>query len=58
MGKRKVTQINLLADYIMAEIPGEPSADEGAGDTAIRLLKKYRVSLDIVNRASKLEVEV
>ncbi len=34
-------QINLLADYIMAEIPGEPSQDEGAGDTAIRLLKAY-----------------
>lgn len=36
------SQIDLLADYIMAEIPGEPSASEGAGDTAIRLLKAYR----------------
>ena len=26
----------------MAEIPGEPSQSEGAGDCAIRLLKQYR----------------
>ncbi len=38
----KKSQIDLLADYIMAEIPGEPSADEGAGETAVRLLKDYR----------------
>jgi len=42
MGK---TQIDLLADYIMAEIPGEPSASEGAGDTAIRLLKQLKADL-------------
>ena len=35
-------QIKILADYIMAEIPGEPSRSEGAGDTAVRLLKQYR----------------
>jgi len=39
MGKEVKTQIDLLADYIMDEVPGEPSASEGAGDTAIRLLK-------------------
>ena len=38
-------QIDVLANYIMAEIPGEPSRSEGAGDTAMRLLKKYRAAL-------------
>jgi hypothetical protein len=32
-------QIARLASFIMAEIPGEPSANEGAVDTAIRLLR-------------------
>ena len=31
-------QLARLADYIMTEIPGEPSQSEGAVDTAIRLL--------------------
>jgi len=39
------TQIEILANYIMAEIPGEPSASEGAGDTAIRLLKQLKADL-------------
>jgi len=39
------SQIDLLADYVMAEISGEPSRNEGAGDTAIRLLKAYRAEL-------------
>lgn len=33
-------QIEKLANFIMNEIPGEPSESEGAVDTAIRLLKK------------------
>lgn len=32
-------QIDELARFIMAEIPGEPSQSEGAVDTAIRLLR-------------------
>jgi len=32
-------QIERLADFIMQEIPGEPSQSEGAVDTAIRLLR-------------------
>lgn len=32
-------QIDRLAKFIMAEIPGEPSLSEGAVDTAIRLLR-------------------
>lgn len=34
-------QINQLADYIMQNVPGEPSASEGAVDTAIRLLRTW-----------------
>lgn len=33
-------QINKLAAFIMSEIDGEPSRNEGAVDTAIRLLEK------------------
>lgn len=37
------TQLELLADYIMSEIDGEPSrGDKGAGSCAVRLLKSYR----------------
>ena len=39
-------QTRILADYIMANIPGEPSQNEGAGETAVRLLKEYRAALD------------
>jgi hypothetical protein len=33
-------QIQRLANFIMHEIPGEPSQSEGAVDTAIRLLRE------------------
>lgn len=36
------SQITKLADFIVAEIPGEPSRSEGAVDTAIRLLQMMR----------------
>lgn len=43
-------QIGLLADYILAEVDGEPSSSEGAGDCAVRLLKKYRrATQDAIN---------
>lgn len=35
-------QNQLLANYIMAEIPGEPSQSEGPGICAMRLLRQYR----------------
>lgn len=38
-------QTEVLAQYIMENISGEPSQDEGAGDTAIRLLRRYRLAL-------------
>ena len=52
------TQIDLLADYIMAEIPGEPSQSEGAGDTAIRVITTLRAQLADAKAANtKLEQE-
>ena len=33
-------QINRLAQYIVHNVPGEPSQDEGAVDTAIRIMKE------------------
>ena len=41
------SQIDLLANYIMAEIPDEINRSEGAGDTAVRLLKAYRKELEL-----------
>lgn len=34
------SQIDRLARFIMAEVPGEPSESEGAVDTAIRVIRK------------------
>ena len=39
-------QIDKLANFIMSEIPGEPSLDEGAGDCAIRIIKDHRDALE------------
>lgn len=48
MGAEK--QIELLANFIMAEIEGEPSKDGGAGDCAVRIIKKYRKAMmDAIN---------
>jgi hypothetical protein len=33
------SQIKRLADFIIAEIPGEPSQSQGAVDTAIRIMR-------------------
>ncbi len=33
-------QIERLAAFIMAEVPGEPSESEGAVDTAIRIIRR------------------
>ena len=35
-------QIDKLANFIMAEIEGEPSRSEGAGDCAIRIIESMR----------------
>lgn len=36
------SQVNRLAEFIMAEVPGEPSQSEGAIDTAIRIITSLR----------------
>ena len=38
-------QIDKLAKFIMAEVEGEPSENEGAGDTAIRIIKQLQANL-------------
>lgn len=42
------TQVQLLADYILANIPGEPGRNQGAGEVAVRLLGDYRHALDAI----------
>ena len=37
-------QLNKLATFIMMEVDGEPSKDEGAIDCAIRIIKTYQGS--------------
>jgi len=39
-GEPEHKQVDRLADYILSEVPGEPSQDQGAVDTAIRLISK------------------
>lgn len=39
MGESPQQQIDRLAKFIMEEVPGEPSEDQGAVDTAIRLIR-------------------
>ena len=39
------SQIDRLARFILEEIPGEPSQDQGAVDAAIRIMKQQREAL-------------
>lgn len=39
-------QIDALANFIMAEIPGEPSQSQGAVDTAIRVMRTMQAERD------------
>lgn len=34
------SQVKRLAEFIMAEVPGEPSQNEGAIDCAIRIIRE------------------
>jgi len=46
-------QTEILANYIMGNIPDEPCESEGAGECAVRLLIKYREALNrIANELS------
>ena len=39
------SEISILTAYILSKIPGEPSMSQGAGETAVRLLKNYRTAM-------------
>ena len=45
------SQVDRLANVIMFEIPGEPSQNDGAIDTAIRLLRENKERLDDLQEA-------
>lgn len=47
----KDTQIERLANFIMAEVPGEPSRSEGAVDTAIRWMREQVRAIHSVKTA-------
>ena len=44
---KKESQIEKLASFIMNEVDGEPSQDEGAGDCAIRIIKSYKEQINV-----------
>ncbi len=46
-------QIDQLANYIMHEIPGEPSQEGGAVETAIRLLGERQGLIELCTQASE-----
>ena len=43
-------QIDKLANFIMANVEGEPSQSEGAGETAIRIITKLQIDLKEAKR--------
>lgn len=44
------SELDRLANYIMAEVPKEPSRSEGTGECAVRLLTQHRRTLtEIMN---------
>lgn len=56
-------QIEVLANLIAGNIPGEPSRSEGAGDCAVRLLGEYQgafraIASAINNAASPTEADL
>jgi hypothetical protein len=42
-------QIERLANFIMFDVPGEPSEDEGAVECAIRIIKERGAALAQIN---------
>jgi hypothetical protein len=43
------SEIDYLANYIMKNVPGEPSQSEGAGHCAVRIIKNLLEELEIAN---------
>lgn len=54
-GERALAQVDKLANFIMAEIPGEPSKSEGAVDCAIRLLRQGKELHEAIDELDRLE---
>ena len=50
-------QIEKLANFIMAEIDGEPSESEGAGDTAIRIIRNLKTRAENCEHNFKVQVD-
>jgi hypothetical protein len=46
-----LSEIELLANFIMQEVPNEPSRNEGAGECAIRIIKALRARLKTAEAA-------
>ena len=44
-------EIDTLANFIMAEVDGEPSQSEGAGTTAIRIIREQQAKLEAAGEA-------
>lgn len=55
-------ELGKLADFILAKMPGEPSANEGAVDTAIRLLAAlpdvHKANENLLGRCKDLETRL
>ncbi len=51
---RAKQQIEKLANFIMSEIPGEPSQSEGAIDCAIRIMREGMERGDKPHRSSTM----
>ena len=44
--ENKISEIDKLANFIMAEIDNEPSQSEGAGTCAVRIIKQLRAKIE------------
>ncbi len=48
-------QINSLANFIMSEVDGEPSQNEGAVECAIRIIQEQKETIEVLKeQATKL----
>jgi len=50
----RINQIDQLANFIMAEVDGEPSENEGAVECAIRIMKEQKHTIDFLKERRKI----
>lgn len=50
-------QVERLAMFIVEEVPGEPSAPEGAIDTAIRIMKEQKHKIQKLTEVNEELIE-